>query len=65
MHERLNNAQRKEGIGMRRFLAALIVGISMSVLATAAFACNGSYDTNQPQNNAPLVQQPQQPSGPT
>lgn len=50
---------------MRRLLAALVVGITMSVLATAAFACDDSYDTNQPQNNAPLVQQPQQPSGPT
>ncbi|GEM_PF-4559024 len=48
---------------MRGLLAIIIVGLALGVLATAALACNDdAYNTGQPPN-APLVQQPQQPTG--
>ncbi|HKV45590.1 MAG TPA: hypothetical protein VJT32_13110 [bacterium] len=43
---------------MRKLIAAVIVGLTVGILTTAALACNDAYSTNQPQNDQPMVQQP-------
>jgi hypothetical protein len=43
---------------MRKLIAAVIVGLTVGILTTAALACNDAYNTNQPQSDQPQVQQP-------
>jgi hypothetical protein len=44
---------------MRTLIAAVIAGLVLGVLTTAALACNDGAQKAPPQDNAPQVQQPQ------
>ena len=44
---------------MRTLIAAVIVGLALGVLTTAALACNDDALKSPPQDNSPQVQQPQ------
>jgi hypothetical protein len=44
---------------MRRLLAILFAGLTVGVMATAAFACGADDVYAPPQNSSPAVQQPQ------
>jgi hypothetical protein len=44
---------------MRTLIAAVIVGLALGVLTTAALACNDDAFKSPPQDNSPQVQQPQ------
>jgi len=45
--------------GMRRLLAIVFAGLTLGVMATAAFACGADDVYAPPQNSSPAVQQPQ------
>ena len=52
-----SSGERRER--MRTLIAAVIVGLALGVLTTAALACNDDAFKSPPQDNSPQVQQPQ------
>jgi hypothetical protein len=44
---------------MRTLIAAVIVGLALGVLTTAALACNDTMTKSPSQEHTPQVQQPQ------